>query len=103
MEKLAYTPREACDALRIGRTKLYELFANGDLKAVALGGKTLIPRDALENFMASLPAIHIQRAHEADAPQSPSRHSTSEKNVKAVTTSYAVKQKRFNPSPAITE
>ena len=103
MERLAYTPREACEALRIGRTKLYELFANGDLKAVALGGKTLIPRDALENFIASLPAIRIQRTPEADAPQSPSRHSTSEKNVKAVTTPYAVTQKRFNPSPVITE
>ncbi len=103
MERLAYTPREACEALRIGRTKLYELFANGDLKAVALGGKTLIPRDALENFMASLPAIHIQRTHEADTPQSPVRRNTSEKDAKAVTTSNAVTQQLLNPSAAITE
>ena len=103
MERLAYTPKEACEALRIGRTKLYELFATGELKAVALGGKTLIPRDALENFMESLPAIHTQRTHEADAPQSPSRHSTSEKNVKPVTTSYAVTQKLISPAPAITD
>ena len=103
MERLAYTPREACEALRIGRTKLYELFANGDLKAVALGGKTLIPRDALENFMASLPAIHVKRTHEADAPQSPPRQSISKKNDQAVPTSYPVTQKRFNASPAITE
>ena len=101
MEKLAYTPREACDALRIGRTKLYELFANGDLKAVALGGKTLIPRDALENFMASLPTIHIQRTHEADIPQSPEHRSSSEKDVRAKTTSYAVTQQRFDPAPAL--
>ena len=85
MEKLAYTPREACDALRIGRTKLYELFASGDLKAVALGGKTLIPRDALESFMASLPVIHLQRTHDADAPQNSVRRSTSEKKLKAAT------------------
>ena len=103
MEKLAYTPREACDALRIGRTKLYELFANGDLKAVALGGKTLIPRDALENFMASLPAIYIQRTHEADTPQSPEHRNASEKDVRVKTSSYAVAQKRCNPPLATTE
>ena len=101
MEKLAYTPREACDALRIGRTKLYELFASGDLKAVALGGKTLIPRDELENFMASLPAIHIQRTHDTDALQSPEHRSAAEKDVGAKTTSYAVTQKRFKPAPAL--
>ena len=101
MEKLAYTPREACDALRIGRTKLYELFASGDLKAVALGGKTLIPRDELENFMASLPAIHIQRTHDTDALQSPGHRSAAEKDVGAKTTSYAVTQQRFDPAPAL--
>lgn len=101
MERLAYTPREACDALRIGRTKLYELFASGDLKAVALGGKTLIPRDELENFMASLPAIHIQRTHDTDALQSPEHRSAAEKDVGAKTTSYAVTQKRFKPAPAL--
>ncbi len=69
MERLAYTPREACDALRIGRTKLYALLGSGHIKAVALGGKTLIPRDALEAFMASLPAIPMQRLHEGDTPQ----------------------------------
>ena len=71
MERLAYTPREACEALRIGRTKLYELFASGDLKAVALGGKTLIPRDALEAFMASLPVIQMQRLPHGDDHKSP--------------------------------
>lgn len=68
MERLAYTTHEACTALRIGRTKLYELLGSGDLKAVALGGKTLIPRDALEAFMASLPAIPMQRMHEDETP-----------------------------------
>jgi excisionase family DNA binding protein len=69
MERLAYTPREACEALRIGRTKLYQLFASGDIKAVALGGKTLIPRDALEAFLASLPLIGMQRLPDGDAPK----------------------------------
>ena len=42
--RTAYTPGEACEALRIGRTKFYELLADKKLKAVALGGKTLIAR-----------------------------------------------------------
>ncbi len=66
MERLAYTPREACEALRIGRTKLYQLFASGHIKAVALGGKTLITRDALETFLASLPVIEMQRLPDGD-------------------------------------
>ena len=70
MERLAYTPREACEALRIGRTKLYQLFASGDIKAVALGGKTLIPRAALEAFLASLPLIGMQRLPDGDATSS---------------------------------
>ena len=103
MDRLAYTPREACEALRIGRTKLYELFANGELKAVALGGKTLIPRNEIENFMSSLPAINLQRKHDADAHQSSARRSPSEKKVKAATASYVVAQKRFILPPSITE
>ncbi len=85
MERLAFTVSEACQALRIGRTTFYQLLANGELKAVALGGKTLIPRDALESFMASLPVIHLQRTHDADAPQNSVRRSPSENKLKAAT------------------
>ena len=101
MERLAFTVSEACQALRIGRTKFYQLLANGDLRAVALGRKTLVSRDALENFMASLPVIHLQRTHDADAPQSLVCRSPSGKDVRAKTTSYAVTQKRFKPAPAL--
>ena len=85
MERLAFTVSEACQALRIGRTTFYQLLANGDLRAVALGRKTLVSRDALENFMASLPVIHLQRTHDADAPQNSVRRSPSEKKLKAAT------------------
>jgi excisionase family DNA binding protein len=102
--RIAFTPREACEALRIGKTKFYQLLANGELKAVALGRKTLVSRDALENFMASLPVIHLQRTHDADAPQNSVRRSPSGKDVvRTKTTSYAVAQKRCNPSPATTK
>jgi excisionase family DNA binding protein len=59
-ERIAYTPREACEALRIGRTKLYELLAGRKIKAVALGGKTLIPRAEVERFLSELPPIPLQ-------------------------------------------
>ena len=68
MERLAYTPLEACEALRIGRTKLYELIGKGDLRAVALGGKTLIPRVELETFIASLPWLPSKQGLESKAP-----------------------------------
>jgi excisionase family DNA binding protein len=70
-ERLAYTPREACEALRIGRTKLYELLAEGQLKAVALGGKTLLLREEIEQFVASLPPLPLHRVAMQDLPATP--------------------------------
>jgi excisionase family DNA binding protein len=60
IERIAYTPAEACEALRVGRTKLYELIAEQKLKAVALGGKTLIPRTEIEQFLIALPPIQVR-------------------------------------------
>ncbi len=55
MERLAYSPRQACDALGIGRTTLYQLIGHGRLKALSLGGRTLIPADSVQKLLASLP------------------------------------------------
>jgi excisionase family DNA binding protein len=60
IERLAYTPLEACEVLRVGRTKLYELIGAQKLKAVALGGKTLIPRADIERFLSELPSIQVR-------------------------------------------
>src|SRR5580704_15952950 len=60
IERLAYTVPEACEALRVGRTKLYELLADKKIEAVALGGRTLILRDKVERFLAGLPPIPLQ-------------------------------------------
>ena len=60
IERVVYTPKEVCEALRIGRTKLYELFAERKIKAVALGGKTLVPREEIERFLSELPPIRLQ-------------------------------------------
>jgi excisionase family DNA binding protein len=58
--KLAYTVPQACDASGIGRTRLYELIAAGNLEARRCGGRTLIPAASLAAYIASLPAAPIR-------------------------------------------
>jgi excisionase family DNA binding protein len=60
VERLAYTVAEACEALRVGRTKLYELLAARKLEAVALDGRTLILREEILRLLAELPPISLQ-------------------------------------------
>ena len=48
--KLAYRVDEACDVLGIGRTSLYELAKNGELKFIRIAGRTLVPRSELERL-----------------------------------------------------
>lgn len=55
MEPLAYTTREACNALRCGRGTLYRLINSGRLRALAFGARTLIPRVDLERLIDELP------------------------------------------------
>lgn len=54
-EKLVYTTKEAAAALGIGRTTLWKAISDGRLTALKLGSRTLIPADALRNWLASLP------------------------------------------------
>ena len=46
---------EACAVAGIGRTKIYEAIAAGSLRARKCGSRTLILRDELRAFLASLP------------------------------------------------
>lgn len=48
--KLAYRVDEACHALGIGRTSLYELVKSGELKLIKVAGRTLVPRSELERL-----------------------------------------------------
>lgn len=57
---LAYTVTDACKALGIGRTKLYDLIAKGRIEARALDGRTLIPSHSLHSFVAALPPAQIR-------------------------------------------
>jgi len=45
--KLGYSIREACHASSLGRTTLYKAIATGRLRAVRVGGRTIIPAEAL--------------------------------------------------------
>ena len=48
--KLAYRVPEACQALGIGRTSLYELAKNGELRFIKIAGRTLVPRSEIERL-----------------------------------------------------
>lgn len=54
MSKLLYAVNEAAEATGIGRSKLYQLMADGQIESVKVGKRRLIPADALESFVAGL-------------------------------------------------
>ena len=54
--KLAYRVSEACFALGIGRSSLYELVKSGELKIIKVAGRTLVPRSELERLTSVDPA-----------------------------------------------
>lgn len=61
MERLAYGIAEAARALGVSRVTLYRRIWAGEIKAIKLGGRTLIPAAELQRLLAG--------AH----PQTPSR------------------------------
>ena len=56
MEALFLPIPDACRALGIGRSKLYELIAAGEISTRKIGRKTIIPRDDIVSFAARLMA-----------------------------------------------
>lgn len=55
-EKIAYRPLEACKAVGIGKTGLYEALKSGELRSFKSGRKRLILRDDLQSWLKGLPA-----------------------------------------------
>jgi excisionase family DNA binding protein len=47
LPKLAFSIREACAASSLGKTTLYSHISAGRLKAVRVGGRTIIPAESL--------------------------------------------------------
>lgn len=50
--KLAYSISEACHAVGIGRSKLYELIGQGRLETRKIGSRTLIPAESLRALIS---------------------------------------------------
>lgn len=49
--KLAYSIKQACEVSSLSRTTLYGHIAAGRLRAVRVGGRTVIPADALRSLL----------------------------------------------------
>jgi len=54
--KIGYSIREACQASSLGRTTLYNHISAGRLRVVRVGGRTIIPADALRELLAGVAA-----------------------------------------------
>lgn len=50
--KIGYSIREACQASSLGRTTIYGHIAAGRLRATRVGGRTIIPAEALHALIA---------------------------------------------------
>jgi excisionase family DNA binding protein len=57
MDQLLYTISQCCRMAAIGRTKFYELVANGEIPVRKIGKKTLVAAADLRTFVERLPAI----------------------------------------------
>lgn len=50
--KIAYSIKEACEATSLGRTTTFGHLSAGRLRAVRIGGRTVIPADSLHALIA---------------------------------------------------
>ena len=62
MKQLLVTTKDAWQSLGIGRTRFFEILRAGDIQAVRLGRRTLVPVTELERFAAALPSRNGTRA-----------------------------------------
>jgi hypothetical protein len=62
VKQLLVTTKDAWQSLGIGRTRFFEILGAGQIRAVRLGGRTLVPVAELERFAAELPQRSVSRA-----------------------------------------
>ena len=53
---LLYSPERAAERLELGRTKVYELIANGELESITIGRARRIPADSIHAYVERLRA-----------------------------------------------
>jgi excisionase family DNA binding protein len=59
---LLLTPERAAERLDLGRTKVFELIASGELESVRIGRARRIPADAVASYVARLRAAQKAQA-----------------------------------------
>ena len=52
MERLLLRPIEAAEAIGVGRSKVYELLASGELPSIRIGASIRVPVDKLREWIA---------------------------------------------------
>lgn len=62
MEKLAYSVEDVADLLSVGRSKVVQLVSTGELPSVKLGGRRLVTRRDLDEFVEGLRTASISEA-----------------------------------------
>lgn len=50
-ERLAYAPMEVATALGLGRGKVYQLIREGRIRALSVGRRLVVPREAVIDFL----------------------------------------------------
>ena len=66
-DRLTYTVADACSALGIRRTRLYEIMPQLDVRR--LGGRTLITAGSLRAYVEGLPKAEMRPSPRRHAPQ----------------------------------
>ncbi|MGW6263405.1 excisionase family DNA-binding protein [Streptomyces sp. NPDC055085] len=59
---LLFSPERAADRMDLGRSKIFELMATGELESVLIGRSRRIPADALADYIARLRADQGKKA-----------------------------------------
>ncbi len=54
LEPLLYKPEQAAEIIGIGRSKIFELMAGGQIASVQIGRYRRIPRESLERYVREL-------------------------------------------------
>jgi excisionase family DNA binding protein len=101
-EQVNLTINQFCAAVPCGRTKAYELIADGEIQAMKLGKKTLIPRAELVRLQARLPRM---RARASGPPETENSAASSERQEAAPISNEGwdaeVSSKRPSPARAV--
>jgi excisionase family DNA binding protein len=51
MDRMLLRPAEAAEAIGVGRSKVYELLASGELPSIRIGGSVRVPLDKLREWI----------------------------------------------------